>query len=60
MNLINYEKGSIFSSIFKIFNAIIVTIMLLPERLKVILEQQKILEEKRIFRLLPDVKIFVC
>jgi len=26
----------------------------------VILEQQKILEEKRIFRLLPDVKIFVC
>jgi len=58
MNLINYEKGSIFGSIFKIFNTIMVTIMLLPERLKAILEQQKILEE-RIFRLLPDVKILV-
>jgi len=60
MNLINYEKGSIFGSIFKIFNTIITTIILLTEKLKVILVQEKILEEKRIFRLLPDVKIFVC
>ena len=52
------DRGSIFGSIFKIFNTIMVTIMLLPERLKAILEQQKILEE-RIFRLLPDVKILV-
>lgn len=60
MNLINYEKGSIFGSIFRIFNTIKVIITMFTERLKVIFEQQKIFEEKRIFRLLPDVKIFAC
>jgi len=59
MNLVNYEKGSIFGSIINIFNTIKTALTQLTHRLKVIFEQQKILEEKRIFRLLPDVNIFV-
>jgi hypothetical protein len=48
-----------FGSIYNIFNTITTTLMQLTDRFKVILEQQKILEEKRNFRLLPDVNIFV-
>lgn len=46
MNLIHYDKVSMFCSIFKGINKTTTVIMLLLEQLKVILEPQKAFEEK--------------